>query len=721
MFESHCCVENSCESFHTKKERVWLLCSRDSLFPVPDTSTSHSMIQTAPLPLEQQTTARIGSFRVNAVVIAIDIFKNFVVAVAVAVVVVVVVVIAIFTMVTEPIDTDRTLVVSTENHGTTRSKKDKTDHQNTHRRDSPKSTNNDTNNKSKKPAAEVLAIRRQLQQCCKFNDIHKAMEVYFVAKADNTLMEAQTYYNLLNLCDGLGNRVVHVGTPKPGKTILEASDHTESHHNDTSYPKDHNVVTVVNDETRQQYALTIQSDMEQKNISLNETAYTALIRILSKAGKLNDANQLLTQAEQTQQCKARLRLYSSLFTAYCDAGDLKESILLWNRIQKHDLALTEKEYAAIMACATLHHDALVFYRALTDLAEGVLVPSKDTVAIITKWFQQYPNTECSISVLDDVPLFSSDTPTMELISKKNSWTLDTSCTIHHGVLQTGCLTKHVLQPVPLSEVAWKDMMVANEAIVLDGTLDNHTSTYQGGGKGRKRPRDSDRGIRQWKTFQTFLVTAVTSKSKELHIVLDGANIGYYKQNFEHAPKHVDYQQIDWAVQHFQRLEKTVLLVMHERHFSRKLMPVWAQPIVNKWINAGILFQAPAGMNDDWFWLHAALWGGRSTQVVTNDEMRDHHFQMLSPRSFLRWKERQQIHFSFGVWNGERRPLLLEYPAKYSRRIQRVADGLVVPLSKRGDQNRFMDGTHVANDDEPAEETYLCIRPSRLTMDKDNMP
>ena len=160
--------------------------------------------------------------------------------------------------------------------------------------------------------------------------------------------------------------------------------------------------------------------------------------------------------------------------------------------------------------------------------------------------------------------------------------------------------------------------------------------------------------------------------------------------------------------------------MHERHFSRKLMPVWAQPIVNKWINSEILFQAPAGMNDDWFWLHAALWGGRSTLVVTNDEMRDHNFQMLSPRSFLRWKERQQIHFSFGVWNGERRPLLLEYPAKYSRRIQRVDDGLVVPLPKRGDQNRFLDGLHVANDDEPEEETYLCIRPAGLTNNQDNV-
>lgn len=36
-----------------------------------------------------------------------------------------------------------------------------------------------------------------------------------------------------------------------------------------------------------------------------------------------------------------------------------------------------------------------------------------------------------------------------------------------------------------------------------------------------------------------------------------------------------------------------------------------------------------GCNDDWFWLYMAV--ALKCQVVTNDEMRDHHFQMLHPR------------------------------------------------------------------------------------------
>jgi len=100
-------------------------------------------------------------------------------------------------------------------------------------------------------------------------------------------------------------------------------------------------------------------------------------------------------------------------------------------------------------------------------------------------------------------------------------------------------------------------------------------------------------------------------------------------------------------------------------------------------------------------------------VLSNDEMRDHHFQMMARREFVRWKERHRIGFDFengtDTNEGGRQPRLA-YPSVYSRRIQKVEDfGLVVPLPKRGDENRFLDGVHVAEDGVPEKETYLCIR------------
>ncbi|KAG5180546.1 hypothetical protein JKP88DRAFT_258092 [Tribonema minus] len=78
-------------------------------------------------------------------------------------------------------------------------------------------------------------------------------------------------------------------------------------------------------------------------------------------------------------------------------------------------------------------------------------------------------------------------------------------------------------------------------------------------------------------------------------------------------------------------------------------------------------------NDDWYWLWAAVRVGGRVLVVTNDEMRDHHFLMLSHRSFQRWKERHQVHFCFGDWRDGRRQVLVREPRKYSKRIQRASD------------------------------------------------
>ena len=117
-------------------------------------------------------------------------------------------------------------------------------------------------------------------------------------------------------------------------------------------------------------------------------------------------------------------------------------------------------------------------------------------------------------------------------------------------------------------------------------------------------------------------------------------------------------------------------------------------------------------------MHAALKSGNNSHpilAITNDEMRDHHFQMLAQGSFLRWKERHQVHFDFGTYNKAlgRREVLLKYPSPYSRRIQRIngkngADAIAIPLPKKGDEGRYVDGCHVADETAPDDETYVLI-------------
>jgi hypothetical protein len=447
------------------------------------------------------------------------------------------------------------------------------------------------------------------------------------------------------------------------------------------------------------------------------------VKLLSKSKEYDQALAILEESEKVQQCKPRLRLYSSLLIAYCEAFRMLDALEIWKKLTQRKLQATEKEYAALMQCATSTGDAIVFERVLTDLAEDVLVPSKGTVSRILEWFElahsfhtgaltkrradEFKVCEC----LEVIRAGEKEAPTtMGPVVNVNAWQISSACPIDmkSGTLQTGCLKGCKLNPVNISQRAWDEMREMNEKIVMDGQVEGHKTKFQGGKKGKKRMDFSPEERKQeWDQFTNFLESI-----GHVDVVIDGANVGCFDKNFAGAPKHIDYRQIDWIVQHFSKKGKKVLLVLHERHFAKHMMPDNFRWLEQKWLNDRNLYKTPRGMNDDWFWLHVAY--THQSLVVTNDEMRDHHFQMLAPRTFLRWKERHHAHFDFGNWitaeDGSRqKEVLLTLPEAYSRRLQRVEDGLVIPLAKQGDSNRFMDGGHVASNDEPEEETYLCIR------------
>ena len=177
---------------------------------------------------------------------------------------------------------------------------------------------------------------------------------------------------------------------------------------------------------------------------------------------------------------------------------------------------------------------------------------------------------------------------------------------------------------------------------------------------KHRRVEASQQLEKWAAFQTWLNGKrvegggdddadgkKSSLSFKYDIVIDGANVGYYNQNYAGAPTHVDYQQIDWMVRQVEGRGYKPLLVLHSRHLHRSSISKRSAAIIADWISKDILLQTPAGCNDDWFWLYTAV--AIKAKVVTNDEMRDHHFLMLSPKWFSRWKERNQIRFSFGAW------------------------------------------------------------------------
>ena len=198
-------------------------------------------------------------------------------------------------------------------------------------------------------------------------------------------------------------------------------------------------------------------------------------------------------------------------------------------------------------------------------------------------------------------------------------------------------------------------------------------------------------------------------------MLDGANIGYFGRSREEAayrkskaerkgralnpgpsvqnmrsPSHLpdildsipaptssfDLKQIEVVLSHIQRVTPSarVLVVLHVSHTLDANLDDEATALVCKWRSEGILCNSPAGLNDDWLWLYAAVASGPNCRVVSNDEMRDHHYGLMQSPAFLKWKERHVVHFKMSSSDQQGVVPVLTSPLPYSHVMQKHPSG-----------------------------------------------
>ncbi|KAE8037461.1 hypothetical protein FH972_010048 [Carpinus fangiana] len=185
------------------------------------------------------------------------------------------------------------------------------------------------------------------------------------------------------------------------------------------------------------------------------------------------------------------------------------------------------------------------------------------------------------------------------------------------------------------------------------------------------------------------------KHADFEFIVDGANIGLYQQNF--ADGGFSVSQLDAVVKELYTRSgnKWPLVVLHNKRLPSLLENPSQRKLVEEWMDKGVLYMTPTGSNDDWYWLYAAV--KVQCLLVTNDEMRDHIFELLGSSFFLKWKERHQVRYTFGKGN-----VKLQMPPSYSSVIQESENGSWhVPIA--ADSN---------NECKESSRTWLCItRPS----------
>ncbi|KAJ8751530.1 hypothetical protein K2173_016763 [Erythroxylum novogranatense] len=148
-------------------------------------------------------------------------------------------------------------------------------------------------------------------------------------------------------------------------------------------------------------------------------------------------------------------------------------------------------------------------------------------------------------------------------------------------------------------------------------------------------------------------------------VVDGANVSLVNQ------REFSFNQLNNVVKKLRQMSPSKRLPLIILHSSRSSRGPAQHPnnkkLLEYWRKSGALYATPPGSNDDWYWLYAAV--SCKCLLLTNDEMRDHLFQLLGTSFFPRWKEKHQVRLSVS-----KDGLNLRMPPPYSIVIQESENG-----------------------------------------------
>lgn len=129
------------------------------------------------------------------------------------------------------------------------------------------------------------------------------------------------------------------------------------------------------------------------------------------------------------------------------------------------------------------------------------------------------------------------------------------------------------------------------------------------------------------------------KKMKYTIVIDGANVGFFKQGTQSGKK-ISFTQLHMVVNQMVGMGYFPLVVLQKYHLDNATgdeKPLIDEMYKDKKVN---MFIVQKGADDDWFWLYAAISKANNTPcayLLTNDEMRNHFHYMNLDQTFIDWK------------------------------------------------------------------------------------
>ncbi|CAA6668435.1 unnamed protein product [Spirodela intermedia] len=314
--------------------------------------------------------------------------------------------------------------------------------------------------------------------------------------------------------------------------------------------------------------------MELDSVPPNEATFTSLARLAAAKEDPELAFKVIEEMSSSG-IPPKLRTYGPALFGFCSNGDTERAFEVEAHMAESGVLPEEEELSALLRVSAAAGEAGHVYRLLHRLRSTVRQVSAATAEIAEGWFQS---------------------EAAGLVGLKD-WDAE----------KDGDQWRWRLQPV-------REKLVSIDIDPVE--TENFAKSLATLASQREVKADFNR-------FQEWL-----DRNGPFDAVIDGANVGLANQH------HFSFFQLNSVVNGIRQMspaKKPPLVVLH----SRRVKGGPADNLNNKkllesWKRSGALYSTPPGSNDDWYWLYAAV--SCRSLLVTNDEMRDHLFQLLGRAS-----------------------------------------------------------------------------------------
>lgn len=413
------------------------------------------------------------------------------------------------------------------------------------------------------------------------------------------------------------------------------------------------------------YGFRIFDHMVNSGVTPNEATITAVAR-LAAAKSDGDLAFEVVRTMGKYELSPRLRTYGPALFWFCANLEGEKAWAVEEHMVSMGVHPEEPELAALLKVSAEMGRGDKVYAYLHKLRTAVRSVSESTAEIIEGWFcgeaaSEVGGVDCCLGSIEEVALKNGGGWHGQGWIGKGKWLVCRAKVDSSG--QCGSCREQ-LATVDIDRAETETFLESVAAMAMEREVRSN-----------------------FREFQDWL-----DKHADYEAIVDGANIGLYQQNF--ANGEFSIPQLDAVVKELydRSQKKWPLVILHNKRFRKLSENASNRKLLQEWLTQGVLYTTPNGSNDDWYWLYAAV--KLKSLLVTNDEMRDHIFELLGSSFFLKWKERHQVRYTFVKGN-----VKLLMPPSYSLFIQESVKGTWhVPVASESSDESLR--------------TWLCItRPS----------